>query len=68
MDSISAWLKKYGITEVECFVPDMAGIARGKIMPAAKYLMEDSIHLPESVYHQILGHQALTLMSHYVRM
>jgi glutamine synthetase len=52
MDSISAWLKKYGITEVECFVPDMAGIARGKIMPAAKYLMEDSIHLPESVYIQ----------------
>jgi glutamine synthetase len=30
----------------------MAGIARGKIMPAAKYCMEDSIHLPESVYIQ----------------
>jgi glutamine synthetase len=52
MDSIRAWLKKYSITEVECFVPDMAGIARGKIMPAAKYLMEDNIHLPESVYIQ----------------
>lgn len=52
MDSIRAWLKKYSITEVECFVPDMAGIARGKIMPAAKYLMEENIHLPESVYIQ----------------
>jgi glutamine synthetase len=30
----------------------MAGIARGKIMPATKYCMEDSIHLPESVYIQ----------------
>ena len=52
MDSIRAWLKKYSITEVECFVPDMAGIARGKIMPAAKYCMGDSVHLPESVYIQ----------------
>ncbi|MFQ6024492.1 MAG: glutamine synthetase family protein, partial [Acidiferrobacterales bacterium] len=52
MEFIKQWIKEHNITEVECFVPDMAGIARGKIMPAGKYCMEDSIRLPESVYIQ----------------
>jgi glutamine synthetase len=29
------WLKERRITEVECLVPDMTGVARGKFIPAA---------------------------------
>ena len=31
LDSLSQWLKDRKIIEVECLVPDMTGIARGKI-------------------------------------
>ena len=30
------WLTRHGIVEVECMVPDMNGIVRGKVLPAAK--------------------------------
>ena len=32
-----AWAAVRGVTEIECLVPDMAGVARGKIMPAEKF-------------------------------
>lgn len=48
MQEIDNWLKKYGIMEVECLVPDMTGNARGKIIPAAKFVNEDT-RLPESI-------------------
>jgi len=49
---LKEWLKEKQITEIECLVPDMAGIARGKITPANKYLREESIRLPESLFGQ----------------
>jgi len=39
---IESWLKENKITEVECMVPDMTGNARGKFIPAKKFLKEDS--------------------------
>lgn len=48
VDSIDKWLKENGITEVECLVPDMTGNARGKFIPAHKFIKEDS-RLPESI-------------------
>ncbi len=48
MDRIRDWLKKNQITEVECLVPDMTGNARGKFIPADKFVKEDS-RLPESI-------------------
>jgi glutamine synthetase len=48
MDRIRNWLKENSITEVECLVPDMAGKARGKFIPADKFIKEDS-RLPESI-------------------
>jgi glutamine synthetase len=48
MDRIRDWLKENSITEVECLVPDMAGKARGKFIPADKFIKEDS-RLPESI-------------------
>jgi len=40
--SIESWLQENKITEVECLVPDMTGNARGKFIPAKKFLKEDS--------------------------
>ena len=48
MDRISNWLRENRITEVECLVPDMTGNARGKFIPADKFIKEDS-RLPESI-------------------
>jgi len=45
---ISQWLLDNAITEVECIVPDMTGNARGKFIPADKFIKEDS-RLPESI-------------------
>jgi glutamine synthetase len=48
MERIRDWLKENRITEVECLVPDMTGNARGKFIPADKFIKEDS-RLPESI-------------------
>jgi len=46
---IRRWLEERNVSEVEAFMPDMAGMARGKIMPAKKYWEEEGIRLPEAV-------------------
>ncbi len=60
MNSIKEFLKKHRIEEVECLVPDLAGIARGKILPAGKFLQgmeRDGLRLPEAVFIQtVTGH------------
>ena len=48
---IENWLQDNKITEVECLVPDMTGNARGKFIPAKKFLKEDS-RLPEGILAQ----------------
>lgn len=52
MHSIEKWLKERRITEVECLVPDMAGTPRGKIMPAQRFVREEGVRLPESLFLQ----------------
>jgi glutamine synthetase len=49
LEQIRAWLKDRNITEVECFVSDLTGIARGKISPTDKFIAEKGMRLPESV-------------------
>ncbi|RMO76851.1 glutamine synthetase family protein [Pseudomonas syringae group genomosp. 3] len=49
LEKIRAWLKDRHITEVECFVSDLTGIARGKISPTDKFIAEKGMRLPESV-------------------
>jgi glutamine synthetase len=48
-NSLKTWLKEHKITEVECIVSDLTGIARGKIMPASKFCDDAGIRLPEGV-------------------
>jgi len=55
MNDLESWLRGRGITEVECLVPDMSGIARGKILPAEKYIKvwrERGLRLPEALFVQ----------------
>lgn len=46
---IEHWLNNNRITEIECLVPDMAGTARGKIVPRHKYSPVEGLRLPEAV-------------------
>lgn len=48
---VEQWLRDNSITEVECLVPDMTGNARGKFIPAKKFLKEES-RLPEGILAQ----------------
>jgi glutamine synthetase len=48
IEKIREWMQQNRITEVECLVPDMTGNARGKFIPADKFIKEDS-RLPESI-------------------
>ena len=49
MEKLIAFLKQKKITEVECVISDMTGIARGKIAPVDKFINEEGMRLPESV-------------------
>ncbi|MFX4223002.1 MAG: glutamine synthetase family protein [Thalassobaculum sp.] len=52
---LEAWIREHRITEVECLVSDLSGIARGKILPAQKFLRatrDQGLRLPESIFGQ----------------
>jgi glutamine synthetase len=46
---IHAFLTQHRIHEVECVIPDMTGIARGKILPRDLFLAAGQMRLPKSV-------------------
>ena len=48
------WFKKRGIEDVEAFVPDMAGSARGKVLPADKFGTGE-MKMPESIFGQTIS-------------
>ena len=51
-NSIQQFFKDHGISDVEAIIPDMAGVARGKIMPAEKFAEEEGMRLPEGIFLQ----------------
>ena len=57
-ENFEKWLDDHSITEVECLVPDLGGIARGKILPTKKFIQgleNDSHRLPQSVFIQTIS-------------
>lgn len=55
VSDLATWLKERRVTEVECVVADLSGIARGKILPANKFLRslnDDSLRIPEDIFIQ----------------
>ena len=52
---VAEWLRERRVSEVECLVADMSGVARGKILPTEKFLgsaADGGLRLPESVFLQ----------------
>ncbi len=50
------WLRYRGIEDIECITPDLAGVARGKMMPSSKFTSNTSLALPSALYrHTISG-------------
>lgn len=55
MQIMEDFIKRHRVTEIECLVPDMNGIARGKILPAEKFLRilrDRGLRLPEAIFVQ----------------
>lgn len=51
--SFAQWIKENRIGEVECLIPDLNGVIRGKVFPANKFLQSErdgSLRIPSSVY------------------
>ncbi len=43
------WLNDKRVTEVECLVPDLTGVARGKILPRGKFTEDRGMRMPDAV-------------------
>jgi glutamine synthetase len=43
------WLNEQRVTEIECLVPDLTGVARGKILPRMKFTEDRGMRLPQAV-------------------
>ncbi len=46
------WITERNIDEIEALVPDMTGNARGKIIPADRFLKGEGVRLPEAIFIQ----------------
>lgn len=46
---LEGWLNERRVTEIECLVPDLTGVARGKILPREKFSEDRGMRLPEVV-------------------
>ncbi|MBC8130217.1 MAG: glutamine synthetase [Rhizobiaceae bacterium] len=56
MQEAAEWLAVRGIDDLECITPDLAGVARGKMMPAKKFTGNTSLALPSALFmHTISG-------------
>lgn len=55
MTDLKDWVESRQIDEVECLLPDMSGIARGKILPCNKFvtgLSDRGLRVPECLFIQ----------------
>lgn len=48
-DKLRAWLSERNVDQVEALVPDITGNARGKIIPAYRFLTGEGVRLPEAL-------------------
>lgn len=54
MADFEAWIREKQIGEVECLVPDINGVIRGKVLPAGKFIQaerEGTLRIPSSVFY-----------------
>ncbi|MDP3841100.1 MAG: glutamine synthetase family protein [Oxalobacteraceae bacterium] len=48
-NDMDLWLNEKRVTEIECLVPDLTGVARGKILPRTKFTEDRGMRMPEAV-------------------
>jgi len=48
------WFREHGVEDVEAVVPDMAGAARGKVLPARKF-GSGEMKMPEGIFAQVIS-------------
>ncbi len=48
-NDLENWLNERRVTEVECLVPDLTGVARGKILPREKFTEDRGMRLPQGI-------------------
>ena len=48
-NDLENWLNERRVTEVECLVPDLTGVARGKILPREKFTEDRGMRLPQAI-------------------
>ncbi|MBV0890847.1 glutamine synthetase family protein [Paracoccus sp. Z118] len=53
-EAARSYIEGRRLDEVECIVPDIAGVARGKAMPASKFAKQPSFYLPNSIFLQTI--------------
>jgi glutamine synthetase len=50
---LASWIAEHGVSEIECIVPDMNGVQRGKVLPARKFLAgvkDGTLRIPGSIF------------------
>ena len=52
--SARTYLEGKRLDEVECIIPDLPGIARGKAVPASKFARQEHFYLPDSIFYQTI--------------
>ena len=55
LEEARVWLAERGIEDIECITPDLAGVARGKMMPSSKFLSTSTLALPSSIFMQTIS-------------
>ncbi len=55
MDEARDWLRARTIDDIECMVPDQAGVARGKMMPTEKFFSGPVMTMPSSIFSQTIS-------------
>ncbi|PLX36078.1 MAG: glutamine synthetase [Hyphomicrobiales bacterium] len=55
IDEARSWLSERRIEDIECIVPDQAGVAKGKMMPTEKFFSGPVMTMPSSVLLQTIS-------------
>lgn len=54
MIDIEKWFAENAIDEVEALIPDFTGMAKGKFVPAERYLADKGFHIAEGLFTQTI--------------
>ena len=53
-ETAANYLEGRKLDEVECIISDLPGIARGKAVPASKFVKQSQFFLPDSIFYQTI--------------